>query len=78
MANCEYITPELIKALKAEKTKTAAKVLAWLDYDRLNIIKYENRFWLEKTWIEFDIPNYIYNYLISFIGRKMGLKYYLD
>lgn len=76
MAKYEYINATICESLKAEKTKTAARVLNWLDLDRCSITKSENYYFFEcYAW---PMPNYVYYYLRRYIPKVTGLKYALE
>lgn len=72
MAKYEYINATICESLKAEKTKTAARVLNWLYLDRCLITKSENYYFFEcYAW---PMPNYSRRY----IPKVTGLKYALE
>lgn len=72
-----YITVDVLKALKDEKTKTAARVEKSLDrcYDRdeISIINNGGVFYFEGY-----IPKFVKEYLIKFIQSRFNLQYLLN
>lgn len=70
------IYPEVWEIVENEKTKISKKAYDVLDKGGIaGIVSYYNVFWFESYQFGNDCPNYIYNYLIKLIERKLHLKY---
>ena len=68
----------IIENLKKENTKISKRVLNFLNKDRLLIVVEKGGgFYLETTSRYFNIPNYVYDYLIK-KGRKILKTYYYN
>ena len=66
----------VINLLDKEATKISKKALEVLAREGIaNIVEKNNKFWFESYSIGNDCPNYIYEYLIKFIKRKLHLEY---
>lgn len=69
----------VMELLKNETTKISQKAYEILNKAGIaNIIEYNNVFWFESYSFGNECPNYIYDYLIKFIKRKMSLNYLYD
>lgn len=73
-----YITSYVYELLD-EEVKTgvaiAKRVRDAMDYDILEVVRDGNKFWLEKTYLEAHIPQYVEQYLVKIITKRFNLKY---
>lgn len=74
----EYLNATIYESLKNENTKTAARVLAWLDKDYLLITKYsDGKSYYFECHAE-PMPKYVYKFLRAYIPKKTGLEYVFE
>lgn len=70
------IYSDVMDLLEKEKTKISKQALDVLSREGIaGIISYNGKFWFESYSIGNDCPNYIYDYLIKLITRKIGITY---
>ena len=79
MENTKYITDKIWEKVETEKTKIAKRVYNVLNYDVMSVILFTNtnRFYVEKTYSEAIIPNFVYSYVKKFYC-SLGYKYLYD
>ena len=69
------VLSEFFNYIQKQDTKIAKEVYNWLNYDNLGgIIIYDNVYWLEKTISNITIPNYVFDYIESYMKKK-GYKH---
>lgn len=67
---------KVMNLLKNEKTKISNKAYDVLNREGIaDIVQKNNVFWFESYIIGNNCPDYIYEYLIRFIKRKLCLEY---
>lgn len=72
--------PDVMALLRKEKTKISKKAYEVLNREGIaGIVSSEyGNFWFESYTYGNDCPQYVYDYLIKFIKRKLKLKYLYD
>jgi hypothetical protein len=75
----KYITGELFKFCKSDNaTKIAKRVYEQvLNYDKLEVVQIDDRFYIQKVYSTATIPEYAYKFVKGFY-QKQGLKYLYD
>lgn len=70
---------KVFELLENKNTKIAKKAFDILNEEGIaNIIEDNGVFWFETYSFGNSCPNYIYEYLIRFIKRKLTLRYLYD
>lgn len=72
---CQYITKDVVKLLRQENTKISKRALDVFNRDVCWVIRSDNHWWFQKISRYGTIPNYMRDYLIKYLKRKMGLIY---